>query len=248
MDLSNVMNFISNNVPLVIDIALVIVLIICAVRGYIVGFLASAFDLIGSLGGVIGAWYVSSHYTKTLFDSFLRETMIDRSYNYLVKTAEGMSNAVKEIDVGTALSGVLGNWFNTFAENTIQRAQGTLSTMLQPTMESAVYLVDEFVSPIVVSVMSLLIFVICFLIIKLVCSLLSNLTKGVNEVPVIGTANQALGFVSGIVIGVVYIILLSFLFSIIVMVTKDSLTHFNGRILSKSIILRLTAFLNPFLQ
>jgi hypothetical protein len=81
-----------------------------------------------------------------------------------------------------------------------------------------------------------------------VCSALSNLTKGVNEVPVIGTANQAAGFVAGVVIGVVYIILLSFLFSIIVMVTKDSLTHFNGRILSQSIILRLTAFLNPFLQ
>jgi len=248
MDFSTVMDFISNNVPLVIDIALVIVLIICAIRGYIVGFLASAFDLIGSLGGVIGAWYVSSHYTKNLFDSFLRQTMIDRSYNYLVKTAEGMSSAVKEIDVGTALSGVIGNWFNSFAENVIQRAQGTLSTMLQPTMESAVYLVDEFISPIIVSVMSLLIFVVCFLVIKVVCSRLSNLTKGVNEVPVIGTANQAVGFISGVVIGVVYIILLSFLFSIIVMVTKDSLTYFNGRILSKSIILRLTAFLNPFLQ
>jgi uncharacterized membrane protein required for colicin V production len=242
------MTFISNHVPLVIDIALVIVLIICAIKGYITGFLASAFDLLGSIGGVVGAWYVSRHYTKTIFDSFLRDTMIDRSYNYLVKTAEGLGTAVKEIDVGTALTGVLGNWFNTFAENVIQKAQGTLSTMLTPTMEAAVYLVDEFVSPIVVSAMSLIIFIVCFLVVKIVCSALSNLTKGVNEVPVIGTANQAAGFVAGVVIGVVYIILLSFLFSIIVMVTKDSLTHFNGRILSQSIILRLTAFLNPFLQ
>ncbi len=247
MDASNVLNFISNNVPLVIDIALIIVLLICVIRGYIKGFLASAFDLAGSLGGILGAWYVSSHYSSVIFESLLRNTLIERAYNYLVQAREHMSGSIKEIDVGTALGEVIGRWFNSFAEGALSKAGKSLSDMLTPTMESAEYLVDEFAAPIIVGVITLVVFILCFLIIKLVCSALSSITKSVNDIPVIGTANQVAGFMAGIVIGAVYIIILSSLFSMIVMVTKDSLPHFNGEILSRSFIMKLTSFLNPFM-
>ena len=129
----------------------------------------------------------------------------------------------------------------------MQKTQDSLSVLLSPDMDSAVFLVDQFIAPIVVACISVVIFIVLFIAIRVVCALLAKMFKTVNKVPILGFANRLAGGLSGFVIGGVNIILLSFLFSIIVIITGDSLSWLNSQVISQSQILALTGIINPFL-
>ena len=229
-----------NNPSTIIDIGLVVVLLISVVRAYIDGFFTSVIRLIGNLGSLFGAWYVASTYSQPIFDSLLRNSLITRSYSYLQQTA-------RNIDIETALSSVIGKWPQEFVNTILQKTQDSLSALLSPDMDSAVFLVDQFIAPIVVACISVVIFIVLFIAIRVVCALLAKMFKTVNKVPILGFANRLAGGLSGFVIGGVNIILLSFLFSIIVIITGDSLSWLNSQVISQSQILALTGIINPFL-
>lgn len=229
-----------DNPSTIIDIALIAVLIISAIRAYSDGFFTSVIRLIGNLGSLFGAWYVASNYSQKIFDKVLRNSLVTRSYNYLEQTAQN-------IDIETALSSVIGKWPQEFVTTVLEKTQESLSTLLTPSMDSAVYLVDSFIAPIVVACISVVLFILCFIAVRLVCGVLAKLFKGVNKVPVLGFANRMAGFVAGIAIGGVNIVLLSFLFSIIVIITGDSLSWLNSRVINGSKILAMTGAINPFL-
>ena len=211
-----------NNPSTIIDIGLVVVLLISVVRAYIDGFFTSVIRLIGNLGSLFGAWYVASTYSQPIFDSLLRNSLITRSYSYLQQTA-------RNIDIETALSSVIGKWPQEFVNTILQKTQDSLSVLLSPDMDSAVFLVDQFIAPIVVACISVVIFIVLFIAIRVVCALLAKMFKTVNKVPILGFANRLAGGLSGFVIGGVNIILLSFLFSIIVIITGDSLSWLTAR-------------------
>ena len=229
-----------NNPSTIIDIGLVVVLLISVVRAYIDGFFTSVIRLIGNLGSLFGAWYVASTYSQPIFDSLLRNSLITRSYSYLQQTA-------RNIDIETALSSVIGKWPQEFVNTILQKTQDSLSVLLSPDMDSAVFLVDQFIAPIVVACISVVIFIVLFIAIRVICALLAKMFKTVNKVPILGFANRLAGGLSGFVIGGVNIILLSFLFSIIVIITGDGLSWLNSQVISQSQILALTGIINPFL-
>ena len=229
-----------NNPSTIIDTILVAVVLISIIRAYIDGLFTAVIRLIGSLGSFYGAWYVSSTYSQMVFDKILRNALITRSYSYLEQTAQS-------IDIETALAQVIGRWPQEFVDTILQKTQNSLSVLLTPTNESAVYLVDEFIAPIVVACISVIIFILCFIAIRFVCGVLAKMFKTLNKVPVLGFANRMAGGVAGIIIGGVNIILLSFLFSIIVIITGDSITWLNSQVIAGSQILALTGVINPFL-
>ena len=229
-----------NNPSTIIDVILVAVVLISVIRAYIDGLFTAVIRLIGSLGSFYGAWYVSGAYSQLIFDKILRNPLITRSYSYLEQTA-------RNIDIETALAQVIGKWPQDFVKAILQKTQDSLSVLLTPTNESAVYLVDEFIAPIVVACISVIIFILCFIAIRVVCGVLAKMFKTINKVPVLGFANRLAGGAAGIIIGGVNIILLSFLFSIIVIITGDGITWLNSQVIAGSQILALTGVINPFL-
>ena len=229
-----------NNPSTIIDVILVAVVLISVIRAYIDGLFTAVIRLIGSLGSFYGAWYVSGTYSQLIFDKILRNPLITRSYSYLEQTA-------RNIDIETALAQVIGKWPQDFVKTILQKTQDSLSVLLTPSNESAVYLVDEFIAPIVVACISVILFILCFIAIRVVCGVLAKMFKTINKVPVLGFANRLAGGAAGIIIGGVNIILLSFLFSIIVIITGDGITWLNSQVIAGSQILALTGVINPFL-
>lgn len=229
------------NSSLILDGILLALLLICAIRGYLNGFLTSIINLVGSFAAFIAAWYVSSHYSQTVFDSYLRETFVERCYNYFV----GVS---RNVSVEEALSNVLGKFPQSFVDTIISKTEFALSTMLSPTRESAEIFIDSVVSPIVVSIISIVLLIAVFAVLSLICHIVAKILKNVNDVPIIGTPNKIGGFFVGVINGAINIIILSFILSIIVIITKDSLTYLNSAIIGQSKILTLTAVINPFMS
>ena len=229
-----------NNPSTIIDIVLVVVLFISVIRAYIDGFFTSVIRLIGNLGSLFGAWYVASTYSQPVFDNLLRNSLITRSYSYLEQTASN-------IDIETALSQVIGKWPQEFVNTILEKTQDSLAVLLTPDMDSAIFLVDSFIAPIIVACISVVIFIVLFIAIRLICGVLAKMFKTVNKVPILGFANRLAGGLSGFVIGGVNIILLSFLFSIIVIITGDGLSWLNSGVIAGSQILSFTGVINPFL-
>lgn len=234
------LEFMKANPSLTLDIILIIVLFIYSIRGYLNGLLASVAELAGNLGSLIAAAFASNAWAPRLFKGALRKSLVERSYNYLAQ-------ASRQVDIQTAVTDVAGGLPRFLVENILGKAQETLSTILRPTQESAAYLVDEFLRPIITPCISVVIFVLVFRAVKIVCGILSKFLKKINDVPILGTANKWTGFVIGIVIGGINIILLSFLLSIIILGTGDSLTYLNSAVMSGSKIMAITGLINPFL-
>lgn len=230
-----------NNPALVLDGILLLVIVISAIRAYSDGFFTAVVRLFGTLGSLFAGWYVADNYSQLIFDNYLRTPLTQRSYNYLVQTS-------RSIDIETAINSIIGRWPSEFVVTILEKAEDALSRLITPSMDSAVYLVDEFIAPLVTVCISAVLFVAVFIAAKIVCALLAKIFSAVNEIPVLGTANRLAGFVAGIAIGGVNIILLSFLMSIIVLVSGDSLSFLNGEIMAQSRILAFTALFNPFLS
>ncbi len=225
---------------MIIDIIFLAVLLITAIRAWADGFFTSVMRLIGTLGSVFAGWYVSNNYTRYIFDNYLRAPLTERSYNFLLQ-------ASRDIDIQTAITSVIGNMPQQYLNTVVQKAEEVMSQVLVPTMDSAVYLVNEFIEPIVTACLAVVLFLVCFAAVRTVCAILAGALRSVNKVPVLGAANRLAGFASGIIIGCINIILLSFLLSIIVIVTGDSLSFLNAEVIAGSRVMAMTAALNPFL-
>lgn len=223
-----------------IDIFLLAVLAGSAFKAYRDGFFTSVVKLLGNLGSLLAAWYVSANYSRIVFEKFFRASFLDKSYAYLLRTSEN-------IDVQAAIESIIGKWPRGFADSLLEKTQESLSVVLTPDMESAALLVDQFLAPVVTSVISVVLFIICFTAVSLLCSMLAKTLKIVNGVPILGFANRLAGLGAGLIIGGVNIILLSFLFSIIIILTGDSLSFLNRRTLRQSRIIALAGAVNPFL-
>lgn len=228
------------NPALVIDGILLIVLAADAVRGYKDGFFTAVIRLFGTVGSLLAGFWAADNYSRQIFEKYLRRPFTERSYNYL-------SQLSRNIDIQTALSDVFIKLPPRIVSSVTEKAETALSRILAPDMESAVYLVEEFIRPIATAAISVVVFILTFAAVKLICNFFAWLLKAVNNVPILGAANKMAGFAAGLATGAINIILLSFIMSIIVVVTGNSLPFLNTEIINRSHILALTGAVNPLL-
>ncbi|MBR5520897.1 MAG: CvpA family protein [Oscillospiraceae bacterium] len=225
---------------MMIDVVFLVILLVTALRGCYDGFFTSVMKLIGTLGSVFAGWYVSDNYSGYIFENYLRRPLTERSYNFLLQASQ-------DVDIQTAITSVIGNWPQEYIDVIMQKAEEVSSHILVPDMDSAIYLVNEFIGPMVTACVGIVLFLTCFAAVRIICTVLAGLFRSVNKVPVLGLANRMAGLATGLVAGGVNIILLSYVLNIIVIVTGDALPFLNAGILSSSRIMGAISSLNPFL-
>lgn len=227
--------------PIILDVVLAVVILISAIKAYAEGFFASGVNLIGNIGGLLIAWFASNKFSIVVFDTFFKNKLIDKTFEYI-------QNSANALDVKGMIDGFVGGLPSKFMQNFIDSAQSTAQELTEPTRETAIALVDTFIGPIITIVIGVVIFIAIMLICKVITSVLARLLQTVNAIPVLGFANRLAGFLMGLLIGCVNIILISCLLSIIAIVTNNSIGFLNMEILSQSKILELTSVINPFLR
>lgn len=226
---------------MIIDILLLAVVVLAAVRAFKDGFVTAIINLLGNLVALIGAWIVAKQYSPVIFDNLFRAGAVEKTYTYLQDSANA-------IDVQNIIDTLIGQLPGVpFVNDLAQSAQELLAGFTTPTMEMAQSLVDTIVAPVITVVINIVLFLVIFAVCCFVFSLLAKLFKAVNKVPVIGFANRLAGFAVGIATGAIYVILISCLLSIIAVVTKNSLPFLNMDILAQSKVLEFTQGINPFI-
>ena len=225
---------------MIIDILLVAVVVLAAIKAYRDGFVTAIINLLGNIVALVGGWIVAKQYSPVVFDSFFRASAVEKTYTYLQDSANAVDVQQIVDTVAAQLPGM------PFVEELKQSAQEILAGFTTPTMEMAQSVVDTIVAPVVTVVINIVMFLVIFAVCCFVFSLLAKLFKALNKVPVLGFANRLAGFAVGIATGAIYVILISCLLSIIAVVTKNTLPFLNMDILAQSKVLEFTQGINPF--
>ena len=226
--------------PQIIDIALLVIILISAVKCFIDGFATSVVKLVGNIAGLVAAWYLSKRWSPMIFENMFRENIVEKTYKYI-------QDGTKALNIQELIEEFTGSVPASFIQEFAAKAEEVATQITQPTMETAEKIVDVIVGPAVTVIIMLVIFAIAVTVCTIVASLLAKLFKVINKIPVLGFANRMGGFVVGALTGIIYVILISCLLSIIAIITENSLTFLNIEVLNQSKILSLTGLINPFI-
>ena len=226
--------------PQIIDIALLVIILISAVKCFIDGFATSVVKLVGNIAGLVAAWYLSKRWSPMIFENMFRENIVEKTYKYI-------QDGTKALNIQELIEEFTGSVPASFIQEFAAKAEEVATQITQPTMETAEKIVDVIVGPAVTVIIMLVIFAITVTVCTIVASLLAKLFKVINKIPVLGFANRMGGFVVGALTGIIYVILISCLLSIIAIITENSLTFLNIEVLNQSKILSLTGLVNPFI-
>ena len=226
--------------PQIIDIALLVIILISAVKCFIDGFATSVVKLVGNIAGLVAAWYLSKRWSPMIFENMFRENIVEKTYKYI-------QDGTKALNIQELIEEFTGSVPASFIQEFAAKAEEIATQITQPTMETAEKIVDVIVGPAVTVIIMLVIFAITVTVCTIVASLLAKLFKVINKIPVLGFANRMGGFVVGALTGIIYVILISCVLSIIAIITENSLTFLNIEVLNQSKILSLTGLINPFI-
>ena len=226
--------------PQIIDIALLVIILISAVKCFIDGFATSVVKLVGNIAGLVAAWYLSKRWSPMIFENMFRENIVEKTYKYI-------QDGTKALNIQELIEEFTGSVPASFIQEFAAKAEEIATQITQPTMETAEKIVDVIVGPAVTVIIMLVIFAITVTVCTIVASLLAKIFKVINKIPVLGFANRMGGFVVGALTGIIYVILISCVLSIIAIITENSLTFLNIEVLNQSKILSLTGLVNPFI-
>lgn len=228
------------SVPQIIDIILLAVILVTAVKSFVNGFFAAVVDLIGNIVGLIAAWILANKWAPVIFAKFFREKIANKTYTYIQNSANAM-------DIQSVVEQFTGSLPAQFMQEFTQKAETLLLNIKEPTLELAQNITDTVIGPIITIVITIVLFAAMCSVFSLLASLLAKALKTINHIPVVGFANRLGGFAVGVFAGVINVIIISCLLSFIAVITQNSLSFINMEVLTQSRLLSLTSIINPFM-
>lgn len=182
---------------ILLDVICVVLLIGCTILYARKGFLSALVSLVGTIAALIASSIAASRFAPWIFNQYFRPGLEEKATEAIAAQGALDLEALLDQFVGFLPETTLKEIAENFANSTDLRA---------PTL--AAELVEQVVKPMVVPVITVFLFVIVFLLLRLLVGLISRILTGANHIPLIGTANGALGAVMGVLLGALYILVL----------------------------------------
>ena len=220
---------------IILDIVLVAILVFTAYTYMKSGFLSSITRLVGNLLSLLAAMLVSNKLSPAVFDRFFKTGLVDKTASALsVQGAAYLEELIQSVS---------GFFPVQFTEELFAKAQNLMSTGAP---DLAKQLVEEVVSPLMVPVISVVVFFATFAICRFIVAQLAALLSNVNKVPILGGVNKLLGLATGVVGGVLEMVLILCAVWALIAITSGSIPFLNDAALSGSRLYTLFSQYNPF--
>ena len=199
------------------------------------GFAAGLVQFLGNLASLAGALVVSRRASPVLFETFFRGGFVTSIQNTI--TAEGAVDVQQLIEkyAGFLPAGV---------KEELIRTAGTLVDSSATGL--AARLVEEIIAPLLTPIIAIVIFFVAFALCKLAVALVVAVLTNVNRIPVMGTVNRSLGFVMGLLAGVVDLYLVLCAVWAVIVITGGSIEFLNDQALAQSVAYSAFSRFNPF--
>lgn len=221
---------------LILDILLIVVIALTAFRYMKKGLVAGLLDLVGNLLALLVAWIASDRISPTVFENFFKQGLIEKiTQTVQEQGTSGLTMLVENF------SSILPGGMATEMTRSLQEILGSGAPDL------AVRIVDTILTPLIVPMITVVLFFIAFALCRLVISMLVAVLTNINKIPVLGSVNQLLGILVGVAGGVLNAVLLLCLIWAVVAITNNNLPVLNHDTLSGSVLYSLFSAYNPFL-
>ena len=218
-------------IPIIYDAAVVLIVVVCIIKGSKDGFAKTFIQSIGFAVALITALTVGrlgAEFTYTTAIKPFLMNSIESSVDNAVNTEDVVSGIEEAIDKLPAVSNLLFD-FSSFEEK-------LSDTVFINSEEIASAIEETVLKPVIEPLLEMVIFIVVFIVLLIVVTALAKGSKKVNEVPVIGGVNAFFGGVFGTVYGVVLLALAAGIISIIISTKGDT------KYVSESIIERTYLF------
>ena len=222
------------NPSFLFDIVCTVVWLLLAVRYARKGFLASSVQLggnvfsLGDISKVPPAWFfLAGSFRTQIAESISAGGVVD-----LTGIADKYAGFLPE----------------SFRASIVETCERSISAVLS---DNAVVLADAIVqkvlAPLLTPVISVVLFFVAFALLRMLVSMLVTVLGLVNRLPVIGTVNRWLGWVTGCVASTMDIYLVLCVVWAVIVITGGNLTVLNDTVMSSSLYYRAFNLFNPFL-
>ena len=229
------------NPTFLFDIICTVVWIALAARYARKGFLASNVQLMGNLLCLLGAHFISSACAGWVFENVLAggfRTQIAASLS-----ADGI------VDLSGIAEKYAGFLPASFRASIVAACERSISAVLS---DNAVVLADTIVEkilqPLLTPVITLVLFFVIYILLRMLVSLLVTVLGLVNKLPVIGTVNRWLGWISGISAGLMDIYLIMCIVWGLIAISGGNLNVLNDTVMGSSLYYKAFNHFNPFIE
>ena len=213
------------NPSFLFDIVCTVVWLLLAVRYARKGFLAASVQLGGNVFSLVGARVFSGWAAAEVFQRFL-------AGSFRTQIAESIS-AGGVVDLTGIADKYAGFLPESFRASIVETCERSISAVLS---DNAVVLADAIVQKVLAPLLTPVISVVLVTVLGLV-----------NRLPVIGTVNRWLGWVTGCVASTMDIYLVLCVVWAVIVITGGNLTVLNDTVMSGSLYYKAFNLFNPFL-
>lgn len=221
---------------ILIDIAFLAVIAVSVFHYARKGFVSGMIDLVGNLASLALAWLAAGKLSPTVFESFFKSGLIDRTAR-AIQQQGGMNLQMVLEELGRFLP-------RRFLEEVAASAGGLLDSGAP---DLAQQVVEKVVAPLVVPLISVVVFFATFVLCRVGVALLVTTLTNLNKLPLIGGVNVVFGVCIGLVAGLIYVLLALCLVWAVLVITNGTLPLLNEATLSGSRFYLLFSSYNPFL-
>lgn len=202
--------------PYIYDIVVIVVLIVCIIYGSVKGFLSIFTSFVGKILAFILALLLSGTLARLTYNSFIEPKIAETISTKIEETLNNNENATSKEIIEKATEGM-----PEFIRKTALSFADTITINDEKSSEISKTIEESVVSPIVLSALEILIFIILLTIFLIMVKFLTKAFGEVNEIPIIGKFNKLLGAVAGIIYAVAIIIVISYLVKGMVLLTGN---------------------------
>ena len=228
------------NPSFLFDIVCTVVWLLLAVRYARKGFLAASVQLGGNVFSLVGARVFSGWAAVEVFQRFL-------AGSFRTQIAESIS-AGGVVDLTGIADKYAGFLPESFRASIVAACERSINAVLA---DNAVVLADTIVEkvlqPLLTPVIMLVLFFVFYAVLRLLVSMLVTVLGLVNKLPVIGTVNRGLGWLTGGMTALLDLYLVLCVVWGLVVITGGNLNVLNDTVMHSSLYYKAFNMFNPFL-
>ena len=238
-------------IGIIIDLIILGIVILCIRKGAKDGFAKTLVGFFSFAIAVVLAGVLCNPVANLVYDKALKTPVENAVYNVVEEnlgqneissTAQEISQFVNDsVDKLPALIKEI-----TGIEDKKEAVLQTVNTLGAVDIKEVTdNIVEKHVTPAMIRVVSIFVFIILFVVLLLACKLISKGLKLVNKLPLIGKLNEFLGGVLGLLKGVIIALIISLA---LVAFTRDGGSVFgiiNADVITSSLVLKTISTYNP---
>ncbi len=202
---------------IIIDIILIAVVLLFALIGMKRGFIKEIISLVGVVAAFIAALLISDIGSSFIYDSFVDKSVRDTVSESVLAQVENDTDSIVSSIPQKYLDAA--DTFGIDIENVVNENIGDTAQDTAASVSEAVSL--KIARPMLIPIIRVILFLILFIVIKLIIDLIGRALNIVARLPVIQGANKILGFVIGVLRGVIAAVIICYAFNLVLRYHPD---------------------------